>query len=375
MKVLFVQNIEGIAGSEKYFWQLLPALKSSNIEVEFLCVHKKKYTHISIEFAQELKDKNIAVHFIETSSYTNPLLLFKIRSIVKNAKFDILHSHLIYADFWSAILKSFFRLNIITVSTLHGYEEDIYTRFCLEPKLVPKNRYYRVARFSYRRIDHVYACSHGLKNFFDQINIRTKKTIEVIHHGFDYPEIKSIEKKPEQFICSIIGRLIPRKGHEFVLKNCKRLIEQIPGFHLIIVGDGPLQLSLQEYVKNEQLENFVTFTGKVEDARNYMLQSEIVLVPSYAEGLPLVIFEAMSVSKPVITFDTIGPAEVVLNNETGFLIEPFNDELFCDKIISLSRDNEKRNELGINAKKIVLQKFSLNKMTNDTIRFYQTVLK
>jgi len=375
LKVLFVQNIEGIAGSEKYFWQLLPALKSANVEVEFLCVHKKKFEAVSIEFAQQLKDKNIVVHFIETVSYTSPFLLFKIRSLIKKGKFDLLHSHLIYADFWSAILKSFFRLNITTVTTLHGYQEDIYTKFCLEPKSVPVNRYYKTARFCYKRIDNVYACSEGLKNFFDQINIRTKKPIEVIHHGFDYPELNIKPNETNQFICAIIGRLIPRKGHEFVLKNCKRLVKEIPGFHLMIVGDGPLRESMQEYIRIQKLEDSITFTGEVDDARIFMAQSEIVLVPSFAEGLPLVIFEAMSVSKPVIAFDTIGPSEVVLNNETGYLIEPFNDNLFCDKIILLSKDKDRRIEMGKKAKKTVKEKFSLAKMTAETIRFYQISLK
>ena len=375
MKVLFVQNIEGIAGSEKYFWQLLPALKLTGVEVEFLCVYKKKYTSICETFAAELKKKNIPVHSIETSSYINPFLLVKIKKLIKNEKYDILHSHLIYADFWSATLKSFFGLKVKTISTLHGYQEDIYTNFCLEPKSVPKNRYFKVARFCYKRIDHVYACSYGLKNFFDAIGIETVKPITVIHHGFDYKELEPITNVGNKFVCSIIGRLIPRKGHELILKQCKRLANEIPNFELIIVGDGPLKEKLQETIQSLQCNDFVKFTGEVTNPRSYMNESDIVLVPSYAEGLPLVIFEAMSVSKPVIAFDTIGAAEVVQNNSTGYLIEPFNENLFCDKIIELSKDNSKIKLMGKEATKIVHENFSLKKMTEETIKLYQTFLK
>lgn len=375
MRVLFVQNIEGIAGSEKYFWQLLPALKLAKVEVEFLCVYKKEFTTISQTFAATLQEQNIPVHFIETGSYINPFLLFKIKKLIRLQKIDVLHTHLIYADFWSALLKSYFGLKIKTISTLHGYQEDIYTKFCLEPILVPKNRYYKIARFCYKRIDKVYACSFGLKNFFEAIGIETKQPIDVVHHGFDYPKLESVQSNPDNFICVIVGRLIPRKGHELILKHCKKLSAAIPNFKLVIVGDGPLKQNFIEQIRNQQCQNFVHFTGEVSNPRTYMNEADIVLVPSYAEGLPLVIFEAMSVAKPVIAFDTIGPAEVVQNNLTGYLISPFNDVLFCDKIIELSKDCSKISTLGINAKKIVEENFSLRKMTEETINVYQTVLK
>ncbi len=372
---MFVQNIEGIAGSEKYFWQLLPALKQGGIDVSFLCVYKKEYNQISTTFCDYLIQKDIPVHRIETKSYLSLGLLLKMKKLLNRHNFNFIHSHLIYADFWSAALRTFFRVKTKTVSTLHGYQENIYTEFCLKPQQVPKNKYYRVARFTYKRIDHVYSCSEGLKNFFLGAGVQFKNQVEVIHHGFDYPKIEiGIKNSIGEFVCAIPGRLIPRKGHQLVLKHCKELREKIAGFKLVIIGDGELRVDLEKYVFENDLRDCVVFTGNVGDVRPHLVVADLILIPSYAEGLPLVIFEAMSVSKPVIAFKTIGPAEVVEDGITGCLIKPFDDNKFADKIIELSKSPQELRNFGAEGKKLVENKFSLTAMTKNTIQFYQTCL-
>jgi glycosyltransferase involved in cell wall biosynthesis len=177
-----------------------------------------------------------------------------------------------------------------------------------------------------------------------------------------------------EFRCAIPGRLIPRKGHLLVLKHCTELREKIDGFKLVIIGDGEQRKELESYVEENDLNDCVSFTGNVGDVRPHLAQADLILIPSYAEGLPLVIFEAMSVSKPVIAFDTIGPAEVVENGVTGYLIKPFDDRLFSEKIIELSKDSQALLNLGRQASIQVERKFSLDVMTKKTMQFYQTCL-
>ena len=343
------------------------------IDVEFLCVYKPHYEAICKEFAQSLIDSGIKVHFVKTSSYIHPRLIFVLKNRIKKGSFDIVHSHLIYADFWMALLKSIFKLKAITVSTLHGYQEEIYTKFCLTPKKVPKNRYYKIAKFSYKKLDHVYACSAGLKDFFVRIGIKTKAPITVIHHGFEYPFVENNLDR-EKFLCVIVGRLIPRKGHDLVLEKCVWLKENVPNFNLNIVGDGELFETLKQKIDILAMNSFVHLIGYTPTPQNEMAKADLVLVPSYAEGLPLVIFEAMSLAKPVIAFKTIGPTEAIIDGETGYLIEPFNQDKFSDKIVQLATDKSLRLKMGINGKELVNSRFSLHRMTEDTISFYQMCL-
>lgn len=377
MKVLFVQNIEGIAGSEKYFLQLLPSLKKNGVIANFLCVHKPEFSEISDKFCTQLETLGIKVHRIETRSYVSLKLLRNIKNIVRDSNYQILHSHLIYADFWSACLRSFLKSRkIITVSTLHGYQENIYTQFCLKPTEVPHNLYYRIARFTYPRIDFVYACSAGLKSFFLSAGIQFKKEPAVIHHGFDYAPVADPLKanNGDHFICAIPGRLVPRKGHILVLRHIKSISEKVKNFKLLIIGDGPSRNELETYCRENNLTEVVQFTGNVPDVRPLIKSADLVLIPSYAEGLPLVIFEAMSLSKPVIAFDTIGPAEVIDNGKTGYLIPPFDDQKFAEKIIETASDLPRLKEIGLAGYSHYNACHTLETMTRNTISYYTMCL-
>lgn len=374
MKVLFVQNIEGIAGSEKYFWHLLPALKKSAVEVEFLSVFKPQFKNVTEEFENELSRNNIKTHAIQTNSYLSFGLIRKLKKLIDSEKYDIVHSHLIYADFWSAIIRRLYNPKCVFVSTLHGYQEQIYTRFCLKPEQLPKNKYYFVAKFVYPKLDFVYSCSYGLRDFYLKAGFKFKNKIGTIQHGFDYTEIEPVNMDPNRFLCVIPGRLIERKGHELVLRKCLQLKKEIPDFILQIIGDGPLKEHLHKIVEENGLAEFVTFTGHVSDVRPFLKKANLVLIPSYSEGLPLVIFEAMSVSKPVLAFNTVGVYEAVSEGKTGYLIEPFDENLFAQKIIELSKQRDLLKSVGANAKEIQMLNFSLKRMTEETIQFYQTCL-
>ena len=377
MKILFIQNIEGIAGSEKYFCQIIPALVTKGWNIEFLSVHKPEFKDISTEFSLGLRKQHIVVHEVETKSYVSLKLLKNIKKIILDNQIQIIHSHLIYADFWSACLKSFLGLkNVITVSTLHGYQENIYTSYCLRPKEIPHNRYYRIAKFSYKRIDHVYACSHGLKNFFLEAGIHFQRVPLVIHHGFDYPDIPAdTNNQDKQFVCAIPGRLVPRKGHLMVLHKIQYLTQHIPNFILLIIGDGSSRDELEKYCQDNNLNPYVKFTGMVPDVRPLLFSADVVLIPSYAEGLPLVIFEAMSLSKPVIAFNTIGPSEVIEDGKNGYLISPFSEQAFAEKIVELSKKPDELISTGKVAREHVMNHHSLSNMVDDTIAFYQTITK
>ena len=270
MKVLFIQNIEGIAGSEKYFLQLIPELKKKGIEVAFLSVFLESRKNGYDEYQKLLDEHHIQSYAFGTKKYYNPKLLLKLKSFFKKNKFDIIHSHLIYSDFWLASLRKMGQLkDVKTISTLHGYQEKIYVEYCLKPQELPKNLYYRIAKFSYSRIDHVYACSFGLKKFYESSGIKFMNGIDVIQHGFKYPDEDIEEEHRTRKIVSIIGRVIPRKGHILVLKEFQKVVQQFPDVLLRIVGDGSELNNLEEFVLSEGLSNNVEFTGFRSDVHNF----------------------------------------------------------------------------------------------------------
>ncbi len=375
MKVLFVQNIAGIAGSEKYFLAIMPELIKKGVNCSFLAIYRSREKKIAKEFCSLLKNESITVHELEVNSYLSIQPIFKINSLFKKQNYDLIHSHLIYADFWSAMAKVILNKKIKIVSTLHGYQESLYVKYCLTPEQLPKSLYYFLAKFSLKTINHIYSCSYGLKKFYEKAGIVTENKIHVIQHGFDYPLILENENNTIQNSLElvIVGRVIERKGHHFVIDCMSELIKKFPNLKLVIVGDGDAEQQLKTKVNKLKLEKYVVFEGYKTNVREYLGHASIVLVPSYAEGLPLVIFEAFSVKKPVIAFDTIGCNEAIKNNENGILITPFNINELSKAIEYLLLNLDVRIRLGENGYFKLQEHFSLKRMTEETYSFYSKI--
>lgn len=373
MKALFVQNIAGIAGSEKYFFALLPELKKRGICCQFLSIYKSADMQIAAEFKKILLGLSIEVFELEVGSYYSIKPVFEINKLQKRNKYDLIHTHLIYADFWAACSKKFLNSDIKIISTLHGYQEDLYVKYCLRPEQLPRTLYYFLAKFSLSVIDKVYACSYGLKSFYEKSGICLNK-IDVIQHGFNYPNMEFAPRKNNRNVrLLIIGRLIERKGHMFVLNQFEKFLRENSDVELVILGGGEKEIELKNYVKSKGLMPFVRFEGFRSDIRQYIYHSDIVIVPSYAEGLPLVIFEAFAEKKPVVAFNTIGCNEAITDGVSGILVEPFNEELLMKKIIELVADKDRQKMLGENGYKQLKQHFSLQRMVDQTIAFYQKI--
>ena len=151
-----------------------------------------------------------------------------------------------------------------------------------------------------------------------------------------------------------VGKLDQRKGVHLLLKA----LAYVEG-SLMIVGDGPYKSTLETMVRKLGLENRVFFTGSIppgELVDLYNAASALVL-PSLAEGLPLVVLEAMATGLPVVTTEGIAD-EVVIDGYNGFTFPRANVEILGDKLASLYTDPKMRKRMSLNSKEIVQRQFS-----------------
>lgn len=378
MKVLTVQNIEGVAGSEKYFLALLPALIEKGVECAVYCVYKRENLSDAQKFFALLDEQNIPYFLHETRSYGSLTIPKKIVRTYKKENFDIIHTHLIYADFWGAMIKRLFHKKAVVLSTKHGYHEKTYVKFCNLPEALPVNLYYRLFKLTHKYLDRSYACSYGLVDFYERGKLISKGSMDVIQHGFDYPEIEEFDSSdyrfsPHQII--IVGRLIERKGHHFAFAILPRLISKYPDLKLVVLGDGEMESALKEMAEQMELAPYVEFLGFKQDVERYLTASDIALVPSYSEGLPLVIFEAFNARIPVVTFDTIGCNELVVHEHSGLLATAFSQDDLLRQVERLLESKADRDIFAENGFNRLKTHFSLERMCTETIGFYQASLR
>jgi len=177
--------------------------------------------------------------------------------------------------------------------------------------------------------------------------------------------------KSKEFKVGIIGVLRSWKGHIYLLEAVPLILNHISNIKFYIVGDGPQRENIINYIKQLNIENWIIMTGYREDIPEILASLDVIVHPSYAnEGVPQAIIQAMAMKKCVIASNIIGIREVVIDGETGLLIEPRKPVEIADKIIKVYTDKNFRKILGEKAQEIVKYKYSSDKMFENIEKIY-----
>ena len=161
-----------------------------------------------------------------------------------------------------------------------------------------------------------------------------------------------------------VSRLVPRKGHDAVLRAMPRILEQMPNVVYRIVGTGPEQDRLHELSRALQLQSNIEFYGEVSDEERERLLGEcdIFLLPTRQtptdfEGLGIAVLEAMQNGKPVIVTRAGGVPELVDEGRTGIVVEPDSQEALAQATLDLLRSPARAREMGENARLVVEERY------------------
>jgi len=373
MKILHTSKIIGIAGSENYLLNILPELVNKNVEIEFLSLVPLSSKGSEVVFNNKLIENNVKVH---TVYYTKSTIfsLKKIKKKIEDINPDIIHSHLIHADFTMAMVKKYFLPKIKLVSTKHGYEESYNNQYGFDPSHRKKDKYWRIASFSEKQVNKSFAISKGLQNLYVGLGICKKDKLNLIYYGFNFNQHKKLivnkklKESDNQLV--MVGRLTGFKGHRHAIEAAHYLNKKGIDFKLLIVGSGPLQKELELQITELNLSNKVILKGYQSNGAEYMASSDIVLVPSIAEGFGVVILEAMAVKKPIIAFNVSSLNEHIVNEESGILIEPYDTIKFAEKIEELLNDRKLCQQFTQKATVKLDEYYNLDRMVNETLQFY-----
>lgn len=205
------------------------------------------------------------------------------------------------------------------------------------------------------------------KNMISKWGI-SKEKIYVIYNSVSSVELDNsfhinLKNNHNRIFIITIGRLIPLKGIIELIKVIKNI-----DVDLIIVGSGPLKVSIKMLIKDMGLESRIYLINKVsnEEVHNLLKFSDIFVLNSFGENFPNVILEAMINKIPVICTDVGGCNEIVDNGITGIIIPPNSEEKLYEAINLLLKDSKQLEALRSNAYKLVTEKFSFENMANET---------
>ncbi len=176
-------------------------------------------------------------------------------------------------------------------------------------------------------------------------------------------------------ILGSIGSFEPRKGHPFLFEALEELVKSsLPNAHLMMVGDGPDETMLKERVKTLGLEQNVSFFPFTDEPNYIFERLDLTVLPSLnKEGLPNVLLESMSMGVPVVSSNIGGVSEIVIDGETGYMVEPGNKSALADAIKNVWANQNNYQEMKIKAHKLITDKFNKETQFERFISHFHTL--
>lgn len=218
----------------------------------------------------------------------------------------------------------------------------------------------RIQKFVFRHVDKVITPSHHLKTILMNYYGVAAGRIEVVYNAIELVQAKAGGGKPGYPTLITIGRLVPLKRIDELIKLVPALVEKYPDLKLVVVGDGPEDKNLKKLCQEAGIEQNVIFTGYVTHERilELLKASDLFILNSLYEGLPNTVLEAMACRCPVLATDIGGTSETIEDGTTGLLVNVRKGEELKQKIISLLESTELRAKIVENAYWSIGEKFT-----------------
>lgn len=230
-----------------------------------------------------------------------------------------------------------------------------------------------------KKVDKVTAVSYNVANELSFHYGIDAERIDIIKNGVDTNFFTSpnTKVKREEFSILYVGRLVYSKGLIDLVKSAKYVCKEFPNVSFILIGDGNLRPVLEKMVHKLRLKNNFLFLGIVTSRKellNYYQRNSIFVLPSYSEGMPSSILEAMSCGMPIVATNISGINEIIVDGEAGLLVPPRNPERLADAIIKLLSDEKLRRKMGSVGRKKVEKEFSWKKIAKKVKKIYENML-
>ncbi|MBX0296641.1 glycosyltransferase family 4 protein [Haloarcula nitratireducens] len=295
--------------------------------------------------------------------------VLSVANYLQNHEFDIVHTHSTEAGIIGRFAASLAGVPNV-VHTVHGvpFTDDrntLLNRFVLGCE-----------RSAASRTDRILTNADVIADEYLERGIGSPEQYTTVYIGTDLETFQDAEPATDlpgsRPRVVMIGRLAEGKGFDILLDSVASMSHE--NLSVCLVGDGPLRESLAEQIRNRGLSDTVFLTGFRTDIPNVLAASDILVLPSFREGTPRVITEAMASGLPVVATDIAGIPEQVENGETGYLIPTGDPNALADRLEELLANSELRAQMGARGADRAKQ-FSTDAMLDDVAAAYDTLLK
>ncbi len=330
---------------------LIERLQQEGLEVHAACSDGPQ--------AKALKERGLVVHTLPIHRSVAPLRNLKavvaLYRLIRRQKYDVVHVHTPVASFVGRLAARAAGTPVI-VYTAHGfYFHDRMRESVRRPIIWLERLWGRLMT------DMVFTQSAEDARTAVQERICPKEKVLWIGNGVDTGRFGvsqatsrgALGLSDTDVVVGFVGRVVREKGILELIEATAIASKQVPGLKLLIVGDT-LQSDrdkttgrmVRMLIDSNDLSGRVVFTGFVDDVRPAFSAMDILALPSYREGMPRTIIEAMAAGKPVVATDIRGCREEVLTGVTGYLVPPGDSDALAKAIVKLASDRARAAGMG-----------------------------
>ena len=350
--------------------------------------HSKK--KVILQVGPSLKDKGGMVT-VMTSIMNSPLSkkynIIHIPTYVYGRKFLLFFASIFKIIFYKLIYRvelahvhmasygSFYRKSIIiSLSKILHIKVVLHCHgACFEKfyNSVKENKKEYIKK-TFAKTEKVIVLSESWKEFFKTIVDENK--IAVLYNSVNVPnkiDRNELNKVPTGLF---LGRIGERKGAYDLIETVKNIKNEGIKIKILMAGDGEIQKA-KDIIKKENIEDSIEILGWIDNKQKeeYLESSDFYILPSYDEGMPMSVLEAMSYSLPVITTDVGGIPEIVRMKKNGIMVKPGNKDEIKNAIKKIIENNEFRKEISENAYETILKKFNFKHYEEFLDKLYKQI--
>lgn len=357
-KVLFLIPFLSSGGAER-----VVSIWASEMAKKGVDVHLLLFYRVANEYTL---DKRVKVHTIKNtkSDYeklTKFIKLYCLRKAFKEIKPDLVLPFISYVGIMSLIAKIMLPIKVIETVRI-------------DPRYSPKHKTSRWLRnisilFSKKCI---VQNKTQLAYFPKWIQNKIRIFPNPIADEFTKKQKIFNEKKIKKFVT--VGRLEEQKNFHLLINAFSEIVKIEKDVTLRIYGVGSLHSELNKLISDFDLGEKVLLCGRTNDMVSVLKESDLFILSSDAEGMPNSLMEAMAVGLPCISTDCpSGPADLIEDGVNGFLVPVGNKQTLVNAMIKVIRNIDSSIDMGSQARKSILKKYSASTSTNDMIKFLESI--
>lgn len=364
MRILYVITSTTIGGAERKLDAIISGLDKNAFTAAGVISLKP-----AGPVAESIKKSGVRTVSLDMGYIPSPSDLSRLASEIEKFQPDVVNAFLFRAIQFCRAAKTIKRLKFSLVSST---EVNYRTR----------NPVIRLIDRLLRRKDEITVCESRTSADYLVKNMGyLPSRVTVARNGTDpYYWVFSLEERERvrrelglsknEILVTSVGRLSRQKGHSYLVDAIAG-INNPAGIKCVILGTGPEKASLEARINAKGLEGKVILAGEKDYIKPWLCASDIFVLPSLWEGIPIALLEAMAVGLPCVASSVDGIQEVIENGKSGILCPPADSNALANALIRLTEDVPLRNNISLAAKKVIRDDFSTKAM----IRKYEEIYR